>query len=50
MSGQLFDHEVSPEEARMRAMLVWMVEQACRLADEQVCAMANLTDDCEMAE
>ena len=34
----------------MRGMLVWMVEQACRFADEQVCAMANLTDDVEMAD
>ncbi len=34
----------------MRGMLVWMVEQACRLADEQVCAIANLTDDLEPAE
>lgn len=34
----------------MRGMLIWMVEQACRLADEQVCAIANLTDDSELAE
>jgi hypothetical protein len=34
----------------MRGVLVWMVEQACRLVDEQVCAVANLTDDCELAE
>jgi hypothetical protein len=34
----------------MRGVLVWMVEQACRLADEQVCAIANLTDDLEPAE
>jgi len=27
-----------------------MVEQACRLADDEVCAMANLTDDGEAAE
>lgn len=31
----------------MREVLAWMVEQACRLADEHVCAMANLTDDQE---
>jgi hypothetical protein len=31
-------------------MLLWMVEQACRLADKQVCAVANLTDECELAE
>jgi hypothetical protein len=34
----------------MRGVLVWMVEQACRLADAQVCAVANLTDDGELAE
>jgi hypothetical protein len=34
----------------MRGVLVWMLEQACRLADEQVCAVANLTDDGELAE
>ena len=34
----------------MRGLLAWMVEQACRLADDQVCAMANLTDDMETAD
>lgn len=34
----------------MRATLVWMVEQLCRLADAQVCAVANLTDDVELAD
>ena len=29
----------------MRGVLAWMDEQACRLADDQVCAMANLTDE-----
>jgi hypothetical protein len=27
-----------------------MVEQACRLADDQVCAVANLTDDQDTLE
>jgi hypothetical protein len=34
----------------MRAVLAWMVEQACRLADEQVCALANLTDDHDLVD
>jgi hypothetical protein len=34
----------------MRGLLAWMVEQACRLADDQVCAMANLTDDLDTAD
>jgi hypothetical protein len=34
----------------MRGLLAWMVEQACRLADDQVCAMANLTDDMDTAD
>lgn len=34
----------------MRGLLAWMVEQACRLADDQVCAMANLTDDLDSAD
>ncbi len=34
----------------MRGLLAWMVEQACRFADEQVCAVANLTDDHELAD
>lgn len=34
----------------MRALLAWMVEQVCRLADDQVCAMANLTDDRDPVE
>lgn len=38
------------EEQAMRELLAWMVEQACRLADDQVCAMANLTDDLETSE
>ncbi len=29
----------------MRGALAWIIEQACRLADEQVCAVANLTDE-----
>jgi hypothetical protein len=29
----------------MRTVLGWLIELACRLADEQVCAFANLTDD-----
>ena len=31
----------------MRGRLVWMIEQLCRVADAQVCAIANLTDDVE---
>lgn len=34
----------------MRGLLAWMVEQACRLADDQVCAMANLTDEGELGD
>ncbi|HEX4977732.1 MAG TPA: hypothetical protein VFV40_07690 [Nocardioides sp.] len=34
----------------MRGLLAWMVEQACRLADDQVCAMANLTDDLDSTD
>jgi hypothetical protein len=29
----------------MRTLLVRFVEQMCRLADAQVCAIANLTDE-----
>lgn len=29
----------------MRGTLAWFIEQACRLADERICAVANLTDD-----
>ena len=29
----------------MRDALGWLIEQACRLADSQVCSIANLTDD-----
>jgi len=29
----------------MRDAVAWLIEQACRLADSQVCAIANLTDD-----
>ena len=25
----------------------WLIEQACRLADKQVCAIANLTDEAD---
>jgi hypothetical protein len=31
----------------MRDAIGWLIEQACRLADTQVCAIANLTDDVE---
>ena len=34
----------------MRGLLVWMVEQACRLADEQVCAVVGEVGDGELAE
>lgn len=34
----------------MRGFLAWMVEQVCRFADDQVCAVANLTDDGETVE
>jgi hypothetical protein len=27
----------------------WIIEQACRLADTRVCAIANLTDDEDVA-
>lgn len=29
----------------MREAIAWMIEQACRFADHQVCALANLTDE-----
>jgi hypothetical protein len=29
----------------MRQAIGWLIEQACRLADDEVCLMANLTDD-----
>jgi hypothetical protein len=29
----------------MRDAFGWLIEQACRFADSQVCAIANLTDD-----
>ena len=29
----------------MRFVLGWLIEQACRVTDGQVCAFANLTDD-----
>jgi hypothetical protein len=32
----------------MREVVGWFIEQACRLADAEVCLMANLTDDAEM--
>ena len=28
--------------------LAWVIEQACRFADAQVCQIANLTDDTEL--
>ncbi len=31
----------------MRNTLAWVIEQACRFADAQVCEIANLTDDAE---
>jgi hypothetical protein len=31
----------------MRGTFVWIIEQLCRMADAQVCAIANLTDDVE---
>ena len=34
----------------MLGMLAWMVEQACRLADAQVCTIGNLDDDVELAD
>lgn len=34
----------------MLGVLAWMVEQACRFADAQVCAIANLSDDVELAD
>lgn len=34
----------------MRGLMAWMVEQACRLADPRVCAVANLTDDSDAPE
>jgi hypothetical protein len=42
--------EAHREENIMRGVLAWMVEQACRLADDEVCAVANLTDDAELAD
>jgi hypothetical protein len=38
-----------PQETVMRHTLVWLIEQACRLGDARVCAIANLTDDTESA-
>ena len=32
----------------MWEVIGWLIEQACRLADAEVCLMANLTDDGEM--
>ena len=29
----------------MRELIGWLIEQACRLVDADVCAIANLTDD-----
>jgi len=29
----------------MREVIGWLIEQACRLADAEVCLLANLTDD-----
>ncbi len=34
----------------MRGLMAWLVEQACRLADGEVCATANLTDDSDLPE
>lgn len=34
----------------MRELLAWAVEQACRLADPHVCAIANLTDESDLPE
>lgn len=31
----------------MREVIGWLIEQACRLADAEVCQLANLTDDTE---
>lgn len=31
----------------MRELMGWLIEQACRLVDGDVCAVANLTDDGE---
>ena len=31
----------------MREVIGWLIEQACRLADAEVCLLANLTDDGE---
>jgi hypothetical protein len=31
----------------MRDLMAWFIEQSCRLADAQVCEIANLTDDSE---
>lgn len=33
----------------MRNLLAWFVEQTCRLVDDRVCEIANLTDDAEDA-
>ena len=32
----------------MRDAIGWLIEQACRLVDPEVCLMANLTDDGEV--
>jgi hypothetical protein len=29
----------------MREAIGWLIEQVCRLADGEVCALANLTDE-----
>lgn len=34
----------------MREIVAWALEQACRLADAQVCAVANLTDEGDLPE
>ena len=31
----------------MREVIGWLIEQACRFADDEVCLLANLTDDGE---
>jgi hypothetical protein len=32
----------------MREVIGWFIEQACKLADAEVCRVANLADDGEM--